>query len=138
MSAADAANANNQADNEASTEQSFEQLLQTLDEKVVKLKQRYAQVQTDQTRQAELQVRKVEIVDQPELKAELKTIETELSELEVRLESELFSWDSWKQYFWQTVRFVGLGMAIGWGLAFYVMKHPVPNAIEPNQPEQVR
>jgi hypothetical protein len=29
-------------------------------------------------------------------------------------------------------------VAIGWGMAFYVMKHPVPGAIEPNRPEQIR
>jgi chromosome segregation ATPase len=119
-------------------EPTFEQTLQTLEESVVKLKNRYSQVQQDQARQVELQSRKAEIANQPELKAELEKIETELSELEIRLESELFSWESWKQYFWQTVRFVGLGMAIGWGLAFYVMKHPVPGAIEPNRSEQVR
>jgi chromosome segregation ATPase len=119
-------------------EPTFEQTLQTLEDSVVKLKTRYSQVQQDQARQAELQSRKAAIEKQPELKAELAKIETELSELEIRLESELFSWESWKQYFWQTVRFVGLGMAIGWGLAFYVMKHPVPRAIEPNRSEQVR
>jgi predicted RNase H-like nuclease (RuvC/YqgF family) len=119
-------------------EPTFEQTLQTLEDNVAKLKTRYSQVQQDQARQAELQSCQAEIKNQPELKAELEKIETELSELEIRLESELFSWESWKQYFWQTVRFVGLGMAIGWGLAFYVMKHPVPGAIEPNRSEQVR
>ncbi len=122
----------------SSEELSFEQMLQNLDDNVIQLKQRYAQVQTDQARQTELQNRKTEIADRPELQAELATIETELHELEVRLESQLFSWDSWKQYFWQTVRFVGLGLAIGWGMAFYVLKQPIPNAIEPNQPSQTR
>lgn len=119
-------------------EPSFDQMLQTLDENVAKLKERYAQVQTDQARQVELATRKAEISENSALKVELEQIETELHELEVRLESQLFSWDSWKQYFWQTVRFVGLGVAIGWGLAFYVANKPTPNAIEPNQPGQVR
>lgn len=122
----------------SSEDLSFEQMLQKLEANVSQLKQRYAQVQTDQGRQIELQNRKAEIADRPELQAELETIETELHELEVRLESQLFSWDSWKQYFWQTVRFVGLGLAIGWGMAFYVLQQPLPNAIEPNQPSQTR
>jgi uncharacterized protein YceH (UPF0502 family) len=128
---------------EPNSESDFDQMLQTLDGNVAKLKERYTQVQADQARQTALQTRKAALAqqtgaDQPELTAELEKIETELHELEVRLESQLFSWDSWKQYFWQTVRFVGLGMAIGWGMAFYVMKHPTPNAIEPNQPQQLR
>jgi hypothetical protein len=135
MSATDA---NAEPNSESDAEQNFGQMLQTLDGNVTKLKERYAQVQADQARQTELKTRKAEIVDQPELAAELEKIEAELHELEVRLESQLFSWDSWKDYFWQTVRFLGLGMAIGWGMAFYVMKHPTPNAIEPNQPQQLR
>jgi peptidoglycan hydrolase-like amidase len=123
-------------------EPTFEQTLQTIEANVSQLKARYRQVQQDQTRQTELQARQTEIARQPEcsqdLKGELAQIETELQELELRLESQLFSWDHWKQYFWQTVRFIGLGMAIGWGMAFYVMKHPVPGAIEPNRPEQFR
>jgi chromosome segregation ATPase len=126
------------ANAEPNSESDFDQMLQTLDGNVAKLKARYTQVQADQTRQTELQTRKSQIANQPELAAELEKIETELHELEVRLESQLFSWDSWKDYFWQTVRFLGLGMAIGWGMAFYVMKHPTPNAIEPNQPQQLR
>ncbi|MBE9029935.1 hypothetical protein IQ266_09370 [filamentous cyanobacterium LEGE 11480] len=133
MSATDA-----NVNSESAEELSFDQMLQNLDQNVVKLKERYAQVQSDQARQTELQNRQAEIATNPELKVELEKIETELNELEVRLESQLFSWDSWKQYFWQTVRFVGLGVAIGWGMAFYVANKPTPNAIEPNQPGQLR
>ncbi len=125
-------------DADQSAEQNFDQMLQTLDGNVTKLKERYAQIQTDQARQTELQTRKAAIANQPELAAELAKIETELNEVDVRLESQLIPSGFLKDYFWQTVRFVGLGMAIGWGMAFYVMKHPTPNAIEPNQPQQTR
>ena len=111
----------------AAEEFSLEQSIATLETNLTQLKDRYHQVQQDQARQAELT-----------LQAESEAISAELHELEVRLESQLFSWESWQQYFWQTVRFVGLGVAIGWGMAFYVMKHPVPGAIEPNRPEQIR
>jgi DNA repair exonuclease SbcCD ATPase subunit len=126
------------ANAEPNSEQNFDQMLQTLDGNVTKLKERYAQIQTDQARQTELKTRKAEIANQPELAAELEKIEKELSEIDVRLESQLIPSGFLKDYFWQTVRFVGLGMAIGWGMAFYVMKHPTPSAIEPNQPTQLR
>jgi hypothetical protein len=111
----------------AAEELSFEQSIDALEANITQLKDRYHQVKQDQARQAELA-----------LQGESDQIAAELHELEVRLESQLFSWESWQQYFWQTVRFVGLGVAIGWGIAFYVMKHPVPGAIEPNRPEQIR
>jgi hypothetical protein len=111
----------------AAEEFSFEQSIDALEANITQLKDRYKQVKQDQARQAELT-----------LQGESDEIAAELHELEVRLESQLFSWESWQQYFWQTVRFVGLGVAIGWGMAFYVMKHPVPGAIEPNRPEQIR
>jgi hypothetical protein len=126
------------ANAEPNSESDFDQMLQTLDGNVAKLKARYTQIQTDQARQTELKTRKTAIANQPELAAELAKIETELNEVDVRLESQLIPSGFLKDYFWQTVRFVGLGMAIGWGMAFYVMKHPTPNAIEPNQPSQVR
>jgi hypothetical protein len=126
------------ANAEPNSESDFDQMLQTLDGNVAKLKARYTQIQTDQARQTELKTRKTAIANQPELAAELAKIETELNEVDVRLESQLIPSGFLKDYFWQTVRFVGLGMAIGWGMAFYVMKHPTPNAIEPNQPTQTR
>jgi hypothetical protein len=126
------------ANAEPNSESDFDQMLQTLDGNVAKLKDRYTQIQTDQARQTTLQTRKAQIANQPELAAELEKIEKELNEVDIRLESQLIPAGFLKDYFWQTVRFVGLGMAIGWGMAFYVMKHPTPSAIEPNQPSQVR
>ena len=131
------------ANAEPNSESDFDQMLQTLDGNVAKLKARYTQIQTDQAHQTALQTRKAQLAqqkgaNQPELAAELAKIETELNEVDIRLESQLIPSGFLKDYFWQTVRFVGLGMAIGWGMAFYVMKHPTPNAIEPNQPIQTR
>jgi hypothetical protein len=126
------------ANAEPNSESDFDQMLQTLDGNVAKLKDRYTQIQTDQARQTTLQTRKAQIANQPELAAELEKIEKELNEVDIRLESQLIPAGFLKDYFWQTVRFVGLGMAIGWGMAFYVMKHPTPSAIEPNQPTQTR
>jgi hypothetical protein len=49
----------------------------------------------------------------PQLKAELQQIEQELEAIGHNLESRLF--DS-LELFWQIVRFLGLGIVIGWFL----------------------
>ena len=117
---------------------SFEQLLQEVEQSLLILKDRYAQVQTDQQRQQELQQRQRDLQrqiqaqkakgrsgrrqsDRPpsrqaELKAELKKVQQQLEELEVALESQLFSWGGLKEVFWQGVRFGGIGMILGWVL----------------------
>jgi hypothetical protein len=111
---------------------SFEQLLQEVEQSLLTLKDRYAQVQTDQQRQQDLQQRQRDLQRQVkgqqgqksdratplqvELSAELKKVQQQLEELEVALESQLFSWDGLKEVFWQAVRFGGVGIAIGWVL----------------------
>ena len=111
---------------------SFEQLLQEVEQSLLALKDRYAQVQTDQQRQQELQQRQRDLQrqtkgsgrrnsDRPssrqaELRAELKKVQQQLEELEVALESQLFSWGGLKEVFWQGVRFGGIGMILGWVL----------------------
>ncbi len=118
----------------------------TLDQELVeverslhKLQERYAQVQQDQQTQAQLQERKAQINHQlqrapsPELKRELESIQTRLAELEVSLESRLFSWGSLKEPFWQIVRFGGLGIVLGWFLAFAAIQSPKPTT-QPSSP----
>jgi hypothetical protein len=48
------------------------------------------------------------------LQTELKQIKEQLETIELNLESQLFSWGSLKEPFWQAVRFGGLGVVIGW------------------------
>lgn len=85
-----------------------------------RLKQRYQQVITDKARKQELLARKKEIEGQikenrqESLKSELYYLQKELEEIEVRLESELFKWSSLSEPFWQAVRFLGLGIVLGW------------------------
>ena len=66
-----------------------------------------------------------------ELKERSAQIEKQLEELEFNLESRLFSWAGFKEVFWQAVRFGGLGIAVGWSLAFYTLKNPAPNNTSP-------
>ncbi len=113
-----------------SEELDFEQELATVERSLQALKQRYSQVQQDQAMQAELHARQDSLNQQlkrqpsPEIKAELKQIAEQLAELEVNLESRLFTWDSLKESFWQIIRFGGLGLVLGWGLAFAVFQSP--------------
>ncbi|MER3434056.1 MAG: hypothetical protein C4288_11655 [Leptolyngbya sp. ERB_1_1] len=107
----------------------FEQALENVERSLSQLKNRYAQVQHDQQQLETLQQRKAELQTQGKsatLKTELREIEQQLEELELNLESRLFSWSGLKEVFWQAVRFGGLGIAIGWSLAFITLKHPTP------------
>jgi len=99
----------------------FEQALSEVERSLQALKERYAQVQRDRQRQAELQQRREQVrreLRQPSnrqaLQAELKQIKEQLETIELNLESQLFSWGSLKEPFWQAVRFGGLGIVIGW------------------------
>jgi hypothetical protein len=106
--------------------------LQLLETAMMEVRSRYEQVCEDTERQAELQERRSALKPQG-LQSELKQIEQELGVLEQRLESRIFAWNGLQRYFWQTVRFVGLGVAIGWGLAFVVQQQPLPQGRDPVQ-----
>lgn len=94
--------------------------LEDVERSLVALKQRYAQVQHDQQRQAQLGQRLNQVKKQlrknqlPQLKVELRQIKEQLEVIEINLESQLFSWGSLKEPFWQAVRFGGLGVVVGW------------------------
>ncbi|MGH2414294.1 MAG: DUF2203 domain-containing protein, partial [Microcystaceae cyanobacterium] len=86
-----------------------------MEDALATLKERYNQVQADRASQRELQQRLKQLhhTRLPNVKAELKQIQQQLELLELNLESQLFSWGSFKEPFWQAVRFGGLGVIIG-------------------------
>ncbi|MBF2001398.1 MAG: DUF2203 domain-containing protein [Synechococcales cyanobacterium M58_A2018_015] len=100
----------------------FEQSLLQLEQSLLRLKARYAQVQLDRQRQAELQQRLSQAQRDAkrrrsqELQSELKALQQQLDEVELALESQLFSWRGLQDVFWQAVRFGGLGVIVGWML----------------------
>ncbi len=106
----------------------FDQALENVERSLSDLKDRYAQIQRDQQQLETLQQRKAELKNNrsSHLKTELREIKQQLEELEITLESRLFSWSGLKEVFWQAVRFGGLGIAIGWSLAFVTLKNPTP------------
>lgn len=123
------------------SEQDFDQALATLEESLQALKERYSQVQQDQQRQATLQERHDRLEQElrsgrtPELTAELQQIQAQLDELEVNLESRLLSWASFREPFWQVIRFGGAGILLGWFLALASVNQPEPQP-QPAPPGQ--
>lgn len=121
----------------------FEQSLETVERSLDDLKQRHAQVLRDQQQRSRLQERQQEISailkqgKSAELQVELRKIEQDLDALELDLESRLFSWSGLKEVFWQAVRFGGVGLAIGWCLAFWTIKAPKPQTSTPTPPSLI-
>jgi CHASE3 domain sensor protein len=108
-----------------------EQTLQDVERSLQEFKVRYAQVQADQQRQQELQQRLSQVQQapqSPQMQTEIQQIQQQLEALEVALESQLLSWSGFKEIFWQAIRFGGVGVAIGWLLAFAVLQPPKPAA----------
>jgi peptidoglycan hydrolase CwlO-like protein len=98
----------------------IEQALQDAETTLAAIKKRYADVQAAQLRQQELKVQINRTQSElrrhrtAELRHELKKLQNALEETELVLESQLFSWSSFKEPFWQAVRFGGIGIVIGW------------------------
>jgi small-conductance mechanosensitive channel len=102
----------------------FDQTLVEVEQALLVLKARYAQVRSDQQVQQDLQQELTQVQRQvlqsrskkrrSELNRELKQIKARLEETELALESQLFSWGGLREIFWQAVRFGGLGIVVGW------------------------
>jgi hypothetical protein len=102
----------------AFSDSEFEAAIAQLEQDLMTLRERHTQVLAAQSRIAKLREQQAEIADQPpeiqkeqSLKTELKLIQEEIETLELSLESHLLKW---QEPFWQVVRFVGLGILIGW------------------------
>lgn len=127
--------------------------LQTLEQLLGELRDRYQQIRADEPLRTQLRSQLAsqqqslkEIRDraktertngdrrvdtshrQAALKAELAKLSNQLDDVEMRLESRLVSWLGLREYFWQIVRFGGLGILIGWGLATWSMGSRLPSS----------
>jgi predicted RNase H-like nuclease (RuvC/YqgF family) len=94
----------------------LEREIDELEQAIADLKHRYTNIQLAQQESKVLQRNQTELKHKgnkhPEVRHELKMIQSRLEELETILESQLWKWDP----FWDIARFMGLGIAIGWGL----------------------
>ena len=77
------------------------------------LHQRYDEVREAFVQRSQLQ----STITQGHLpKAELNRLKKQLETLEETLENQLMTWNNLKEPFWQVLRFVGLGLVLGWFL----------------------
>ncbi|MEB3231419.1 MAG: hypothetical protein VKJ64_10445 [Leptolyngbyaceae bacterium] len=98
------------------------QALNALEDGVAVLRQRYDSVIQAQSEKQEVRVRINRAQSElrqhrtKQVEEELNSLQNKLEEIELTLESQLFSWSSLKEPFWQIVRFGGVGIVIGWVL----------------------
>ena len=98
--------------------QDIEQALTEVEQTLKELDQRYHQIKKDWHRKTELiaqkkvlEFRKKENREPEPIKTQLHHLQQELEKLEFDLESILLP-----DLFWQIVRFVGIGIVLGWFL----------------------
>ena len=99
-------------------ENELEQMLSEVERSLEQLQSRHIQVKRDLAKRSQVKERQQELKQQKQdqslpqpLKTELRSLQQELDGLELNLESVLLP-----DIFWQVVRFVFLGIAIGWFL----------------------
>lgn len=99
-------------------ENELAQILTEVEESLVQLQSRHTQVKQDWAKRSQIKARQQELQQDSSLpkplKTELRSLQKELDDLELNLESVLLP-----DVFWQVVRFVFLGIAIGWFLHFW-------------------
>ena len=75
------------------------------------LRQRYNEVRAAFIQRTDIQAK----ITQGHLpNAELRRLQQQMVTLEATLENQLMSWNNLKEPFWQVLRFVGLGLVLGW------------------------
>ncbi|MGF1535742.1 MAG: hypothetical protein ACFB4J_04515 [Elainellaceae cyanobacterium] len=103
-------------------EDDFERELRRVEQSMGELRDRFTQVTAAQQEQSALKAQQARLQHELKqhrteaLRKDLKQVKTRLEELEEVLESQLFSWGSLSEPFWQAVRFGGLGLLVGWFL----------------------
>ena len=89
----------------------FAVALEETDKDFSALRQRYIEVREAFSQRTQAQA----TITQDHLpKAELKRLHKQIETLEETLENQLMSWNTLKEPFWQVLRFVGLGLVLGW------------------------
>ncbi len=112
----------------------LDQAIAEVEELLSQVKQRYEQIRIAQADLTPLKQQKQELQkqlksgsqaqskaqsqwrDRQGIKEELATVELRLTEISVELESRLISWQSFREPFWQILRFGGVGIILGYYL----------------------
>jgi hypothetical protein len=118
---------------EPSPDLEIDQAIAEVEELLSQVKQRYEQIRiaqadltplTQQQRELQKQLKSSQVNslaqaqwrDRQALKEELAAVEQRLTEISVELESRLISWQSFREPFWQILRFGGVGIILGYYL----------------------
>lgn len=95
---------------------SFEQDLRKTADDFLRVRDRFFAI-----RRAKAKYEQATDIDETTLpQEELAQLEERVESLKITLESQLLSWREASEPFWQIVRYVGLGLAIGWALGFWI------------------
>lgn len=108
----------------------FEQELQEAERSLQELKDHHHQFQSTQQQVTGLHQQQEQLTQEKttppvELSQELTILKHRLKQLESDLDNRIFAWIGLKP-FWQAIRFGGLGLIVGWFLAFAVLQSPRP------------
>jgi hypothetical protein len=112
-----------QSDNSPDLWQEIELEIQATKELLTSVQQKFNKARiTDSDRhklnlqQQEIEIKlktKLNLKQRQELKAELQTIQTRIDDIDTAIAAQLITWSSFKEPFWQIVRFGGLGFLLG-------------------------
>jgi peptidoglycan hydrolase CwlO-like protein len=90
------------------------QSLQEAEELLSHIKARFAAVEAAQAQQTELEGRL------SELNAEIESVKSQLAAIWEDLESQLITWRDREEWFWQFLRFSGIGFALAMVLNYFI------------------
>ncbi len=96
----------------------IDQALSEVEQSLRELENRYQQIKQDWQKKSDLVAEKQSLeqiksnnLQKDPIKTQIRQVQKELDRLELNLESMLLP-----DLFWQIVRFVGIGILVGWGL----------------------
>ena len=99
--------------------------LPQLMEQLESLEGRLSQLKTGLSNLLQLQQLQSQSEDNPSerqaLGETIATLQQQVEEFELDLATQTIGWQQVRETFWQAVRFGGLGVVIGWGMAWIVM-----------------
>lgn len=111
------------SDNSLDLWQEIELQIQEAEESLGLVKQKFDEARAVDSDRIDLEIQqqeisaklkgKINLRQRQELKAELATIQTKLEDIDTAIAAQLITWTSFKEPFWQIVRFSGLGFLLG-------------------------
>jgi hypothetical protein len=112
-----------QSDSSSDQWQEIESQIQETEALLAEVKQKFEAAKTTDSDRQNLQIRqqelerklqtKLNLQQRQELKAQLQIIQSQLEDIDTGISAQLITWSSFKEPFWQIVRFSGLGFLLG-------------------------